>query len=66
MSFEQTLVAIKEDIDKHKNNSDELFVRLIQQRLDKALEAYQYSIINSLNYLRDRESLSLLRRMSKD
>lgn len=54
------------DLAKHKNNDKEdLMLQFINERLDKSFNSYHEELQQSLDYLKRRNELNVLRRMNK-
>ena len=60
--MKDTLYIILKEISQHKEDNME---SIIQERLESALMSYIHSLDASSSYLNDRNSLNLLKRLSK-
>lgn len=66
MSFKHKLYYILEDINNHKLDRDSVYSIRVQERLNKCLEAYIYNTNVSVEYLKARDSLNVLRNLNRD
>lgn len=58
-------IALKE-LDKHKNSDkEELFLQHINARLTKSFDTYQEELDRSIEYLKRRNELNVLRKLNR-
>lgn len=61
-----TIKSMIEDIEKHVGKSHtEIFTESVRTRLDESFKSYEHELKNSLNYLEQRNNISVLRKMNR-
>lgn len=65
-NFLVLLRDIQNDLNSHKRTSDEVMYNSIQDRLNSALRNYTSDISDSTDYLCNRNSETIFRRITKD
>ena len=66
MSFKSKLYYILEDISKHKATKSDAFELHIQKRLDKALAQYIEDTNKSVEFLSNRDSINVLKKLNRE
>ena len=61
--FKQKLESIQSDLLGHKNSSDEVMYKLINDRLNKSLDAYIKSLSISFEYVSNKNSLNVMNKL---
>ena len=59
------LYNILDDLSKYKHNKDDLFPMYVNERLNKSLQTYYKEITNSFNYLKYKDSNTILKRLNR-
>ena len=65
MSFKDKLYNIREDLDSHKRNRDELLSIMVEERLQKSIESYNHDVANGMAYISRRSSLRVLKKLNQ-
>ena len=65
MSFKSKLYNIMESLSNHKHTPNELYVKCVKERLNKSLLAYDKEVEDSISYLKNRNTETIYRRMTK-
>ena len=63
--FEQELLLIRNDLNKHHRDKSKLLEYYINTRLNKTIDAYYSDIMDSYNYLNNRDEFNMIKRMSR-
>lgn len=63
--FEQELLLIRNDLNKHHRDKSKLLEYYINTRLNKTIDAYYSDIMDSYNYLNNRNEFNMIKRMSR-
>lgn len=63
--FEQELLSIKSDLNKHHRDKSKLLEYYINTRLNKTIDAYYSDIMDNYNYLNNRNEFNMIKRMSR-
>lgn len=63
--FEQELLMIRNDLNKHHRDKSKLLEYYINTRLNKTIDAYYSDIMDSYNYLNNRDEFNMIKRMSR-
>ena len=63
--FEQELLLIRNDLNKHHRDKSKLLAYYINTRLNKTIDAYYSDIMDSYNYLNNRDEFNMIKRMSR-
>ena len=63
--FEQELLSIRNDLNKHHRDKSKLLEYYINTRLSKTIDAYYSDIMDSYNYLNNRDEFNMIKRMSR-
>ena len=63
--FKDKLYIINEDLNSHHRNKNEILEVAVKERLDKALMSYMDSLDKSYDYLKYRDNVRVLRKMSR-
>lgn len=63
--FEQELLSIRNDLNKHHRDKSKLLEYYINTRLNKTIDAYYSDIMDSYNYLNNRDEFNMIKRMSR-
>lgn len=56
MTVEQTLKDMLKDINKHKRPKENLIEYFVSMRLDKSIQTYYKQLLESVDYLANREA----------
>lgn len=56
MTVEQTLKDMLKDINKHKRSKENLLEHFVSMRLDKSIQTYYKQLLESVDYLSNREA----------
>ena len=62
--FKDNLITIKKDLKQHNRSRTKLLEYYISTRLNKNIAAYYEDILDSYDYLDNRNELNLLKKMS--
>lgn len=62
--FKDNLIDIKQDLKQHNRSKTKLLEHYILTRLNKNIAAYYEDILDSYDYLNNRNELNLLKKMS--
>lgn len=65
MSFKSKLYNILTDLEEHRRNRDVVIQESIEGRLQKTLDNYNKTIIDSYNYLSQRESFNVMKKLNR-
>ncbi len=65
MANKETFLSMLEDVKKHRRSKDNLLAYYIQKRLSLSLDNYYSDLINDYNMLTRRDSLKVLKEISK-
>lgn len=65
MMFEQELLLIRNDLNKHHRDKSKLLEYYINTRLNKTIDAYYSDIMDNYNYLNNRNEFNMIKRMSR-
>ena len=63
--FEQELLLIRNDLNKHHRDKSKLLEYYINTRFNKTIDAYYSDIMDSYNYLNNRDEFNMIKRMSR-
>lgn len=63
--FKQELLSIRNDLNKHHRDKSKLLEYYINTRLNKTIDAYYSDIMDSYNYLNNRDEFNMIKRMSR-
>ena len=63
--FEQELLLIRNDLNKHHRDKSKLLEYYINTRLNKTIDAYYSDIMDNYNYLNNRDEFNMIKRMSR-
>ena len=63
--FEQELLLIRNDLNKHHRDKSKLLGYYINTRLNKTIDAYYSDIMDNYNYLNNRNEFNMIKRMSR-
>ena len=63
--FEQELLLIRNDLNKHHRDKSKLLEYYINTRLNKTIDAYYSDLMDSYNYLNNRDEFNMIKRMSR-
>lgn len=63
--FEQELLLIRNDLNKHHRDKSKLLEYYINTRLNKTIDAYYSDIMDNYNYLNNRNEFNMIKRMSR-
>ena len=63
--FEQELLLIRNDLNKYHRDKSKLLEYYINTRLNKTIDAYYSDIMDSYNYLNNRDEFNMIKRMSR-
>ena len=63
--FEQELLLIRNDLNKHHRDKSKSLEYYINTRLNKTIDAYYSDIMDSYNYLNNRDEFNMIKRMSR-
>lgn len=63
--FKQELLSIRNDLNKHHRDKSKLLEYYINTRLNKTIDAYYSDIMDSYNYLNNRNEFNMIKRMSR-
>lgn len=63
--FKQELLLIRNDLNKHHRDKSKLLEYYINTRLNKTIDAYYSDIMDSYNYLNNRDEFNMIKRMSR-
>ena len=63
--FEQELLSIRNDLNKHHRDKSKLLEYYINTRLNKTIDAYYSDIMDNYNYLNNRNEFNMIKRMSR-
>ena len=63
--FKQELLLIRNDLNKHHRDKSKLLEYYINTRLNKTIDAYYSDIMDSYNYLNNRNEFNMIKRMSR-
>ncbi len=63
--FEQELLSIRNDLNKYHRDKSKLLEYYINTRLNKTIDAYYSDIMDSYNYLNNRDEFNMIKRMSR-
>ena len=56
MTVEQTLKDMLKDINKHKRSKENLLEHFVSMRLDKSIQTYYKQLLESVDYLANKEA----------
>lgn len=65
MSFKDKLYNIREDLNSHKRDKDQLLSLLVEERLQKSIESYNHDVANGMAYISRRSSLRVLKKLNQ-
>jgi hypothetical protein len=63
--FKQELLSIRNDLNKYHRDKSKLLEYYINTRLNKTIDAYYSDIMDSYNYLNNRNEFNMIKRMSR-
>lgn len=63
--FKHQLSSILKDLNKHKRNKSQLLEEAVQKRLDLSLQNYYRDILESYEFLSNRNALKLARKLNR-
>lgn len=63
--FKQELLLIRNDLNKYHRDKSKLLEYYINTRLNKTIDAYYSDIMDSYNYLNNRDEFNMIKRMSR-
>lgn len=63
--FKQELLSMRNDLNKHHRDKSKLLEYYINTRLNKTIDAYYSDIMDSYNYLNNRDEFNMIKRMSR-
>ena len=63
--FKQELLSIRNDLNKYHSDKSKLLEYYINTRLNKTIDAYYSDIMDSYNYLNNRDEFNMIKRMSR-
>ena len=63
--FEQELLLIRNDLNKHHRDKSKLLEYYINTRLNKTIDAYYSDIMDNYNYLNNRNEFNMIKRISR-
>ena len=63
--FKQELLSIRNDLNKRHRDKSKLLEYYINTRLNKTIDAYYSDIMDSYNYLNNRDEFNMIKRMSR-
>lgn len=63
--FKSQLKYILNDLDKHKRPKQQILAECIQTRLDRSLQSYYQDLMESYNYLCQRNALRLAKKLNR-
>ena len=63
--FKQELLSIRNDLNKYHRDKSKLLEYYIYTRLNKTIDAYYSDIMDSYNYLNNRDEFNMIKRMSR-
>lgn len=64
--FNDNLLEIKKELNKHHRDKSKLLAYYIQERLSASLQSYYKELTDSYTYLETKEELKTLRKLNKD
>ena len=63
--FKQELLSIRNYLNKYHRDKSKLLEYYINTRLNKTIDAYYSDIMDSYNYLNNRDEFNMIKRMSR-
>ncbi len=63
--FKQELLSIRSDLNKYHRDKSKLLEYYINTRLNKTIDAYYSDIMDSYNYLNNRDEFNMIKRISR-